>query len=104
MGKMSIKYQHLPLQGLPKYFQIRTFGLKIYHLATLDSIEMYFTEMLAIAFAAYVAAVILVIVAGWQHKLDIEREIRIRDRSYKYFYKYFRQKIAIFWHFYSNIS
>jgi hypothetical protein len=25
----------LPFQGLPKYFQIGTFGIKIYHLATL---------------------------------------------------------------------
>jgi hypothetical protein len=28
-------YQHLPIQGPPKYNKIGTFGLKIYHLATL---------------------------------------------------------------------
>jgi hypothetical protein len=29
------KYQHFPFQGPPKYTQIRIFGLKINHLATL---------------------------------------------------------------------
>jgi hypothetical protein len=28
-------YQHFPLQGPPKFTQIRIFGLKINHLATL---------------------------------------------------------------------
>jgi hypothetical protein len=30
-------YQHLPLQGPPKSTQIGIFGLKIYHLATLQT-------------------------------------------------------------------
>jgi hypothetical protein len=34
IDKMAIKYQHLPLQDLPKITQIGIFGLKIYHLAT----------------------------------------------------------------------
>jgi hypothetical protein len=32
---MAKSYQHLPLQDLPKFTQIRIFGLKINHLATL---------------------------------------------------------------------
>jgi hypothetical protein len=36
IDKMAVKkYQHLPLQDLPKFTQSRFFGLKIYHLATL---------------------------------------------------------------------
>jgi hypothetical protein len=36
VDKMVIKYQHLPLQGLPKLSEIGIFGLKVYHLATLE--------------------------------------------------------------------
>jgi hypothetical protein len=38
MDQMSIKYTYhnLPLQGPPKFTQIRIFGLKTNHLATLD--------------------------------------------------------------------
>jgi hypothetical protein len=39
---------------------------------------MYVSEMLAVALVAYIAAVVAVIVAGWRHKLDIERAVRIR--------------------------
>jgi hypothetical protein len=28
---------HFPFQGLPKYYQIGTFGMQKYHLATLES-------------------------------------------------------------------
>jgi hypothetical protein len=35
MDTTAIKWQHLPLQDLPKFTQIGIFGLKIYHLATL---------------------------------------------------------------------
>jgi hypothetical protein len=39
IDQMSIKIPHLPLQDPPKITQIWTFGLKIYHLATLIAID-----------------------------------------------------------------
>jgi hypothetical protein len=35
MDKMALKYQHPPLQALPKFTRTGIFGLKIYHLAAL---------------------------------------------------------------------
>jgi hypothetical protein len=38
---MAIKNQQLPLQDLPKFTQIGIFGLKIYHLATLELLPTF---------------------------------------------------------------
>jgi hypothetical protein len=34
IDKMALKYEHLPLQDLPKFTKIGIFGLIIHHLAT----------------------------------------------------------------------
>jgi hypothetical protein len=39
-------YQHLPLNHPPKFTQIGIFGLKIYHLATLDLISAGFNLLI----------------------------------------------------------
>jgi hypothetical protein len=39
--KWPLIYPHFPFLGPPRYTQIGTFGMKIYHLATLIAIEQH---------------------------------------------------------------
>ena len=40
---------------------------------------MGLAEVLAVSFVAYVTVVVVVVVAGWQHKLNNDRDSRLRQ-------------------------
>jgi hypothetical protein len=58
IDQMSIKiYQHLPLQDPLQFTQIKIFGLKIYHLATLEK-NRYKSDKTSVSHVKYLSKVV----------------------------------------------